>query len=107
MRGPDVAFVSRERLPERAYEEPGFWHLAPDLAVEVISPSNTAAEIHEKVREYLDAGTSLVWVVDPRTRTVAVHRSPGETTVLREGDDVDGGDVLPAFSAAVSELFAR
>lgn len=110
VRGPDVSFVARDRIPPEGFSK-GFWRLAPDLAVEVVSPSNSAAEIQEKVLEYLEAGTRIVWVVQPRTRTVAVHRSrtalddPGAGQVLGEGDGLDGDDVLPGFRLEVGDLF--
>lgn len=104
VRAPDVAFVREERL---TFDPKRFAPIAPDLAVEVISPSNTMSEIHEKVLDYLDAGTRLVWVVDPGPRTVAVYRSRGEIRLLSEADEIDGGDVLPGFRTKVSELFGR
>lgn len=106
VRAPDVAFVARGRLPEGDLPT-GFGRLAPDLTVEIVSPSNTAAEIRAKVLDYLDAGTRAVWVVDPATRTVEVCRSREEIRILREADDLEGGDVLPGFRIEVSELFVR
>jgi len=106
VRGPDVAFISKERLPPGDVPT-GFWPLAPDLAVEVLSPSNTAAEMQQKVLEYLEAGSRLVWVVDPRSRTVTVWRPPSRGSVLREEEVLDGGDVLPGFRVEVAEIFGR
>ena len=103
VRAPDAAFVARERLPE---DRAGFARLAPDLAVEVVSPSNTVAEVHDKVCDFLDAGTRLVWIVEPRRRTVMVYRSRDDIRLLTEDDELDGGDVLPGFSVRVGELFA-
>lgn len=80
--------------------------MAPDLAVEVVSPSNTAAEIREKVLEYLACGSRLVWVVDPATRSVSAYRSRTEIRLLTEGDVLEGADVLPGFRLAITELFA-
>jgi len=105
VRAPDVAFVSRDRLPSPE-EFVGFGRLAPDFAVEIVSPSNTAAEILDKVEDYLEAGTRLVWVVEPRRRTVTEYRSRHEIRLLRERDAMDGHDVLPGFSLTVAELFA-
>jgi Uma2 family endonuclease len=93
VRGPDLAFVSDERVPEGAFGF-GFWHLAPDLAIEVLSPSNRRAEIEEKIADYLGAGTRLVWVVDPATRTVTVHEPGAAARVLGSGDVLDGEPVL-------------
>jgi Uma2 family endonuclease len=103
VRAPDVAFVRQERL---AFDPKKFAPLSPDLAVEVVSPSNTMSEIHEKVLDYLEAGTRLVWVVDPRPRTVVVYRSRDEIRLLTRADELDGGDVLPGFRVKVAELFA-
>jgi Uma2 family endonuclease len=102
VRAPDVAFVSEERL---TFDPKRFAPLAPDLTVEVVSPSNTMSEIHEKVLDYLDAGTRLVWVVDPGPRTIVVYRSRDEIRLITEDGEIDGGDVLPGFRLKVSELF--
>jgi Uma2 family endonuclease len=104
VRGPDVAFISAKRFP-KAGAPSGFWRFAPDLAVEIVSSSNTATEIQEKVLEYLESGATLVWVVDPRIRTVTVFRSRTEVRVLTDGEILDGADVLPGFQLEVSELF--
>lgn len=106
VRGPDIAFIAEENLPEEGIPF-GFWRVPPDLAVEVLSPSNTAADIQEKVLEYLAAGTGLVWVVDPRTRSVASYRGRKDVQLLTEDDTLDGGDVLPGFTLPISHLFAR
>lgn len=104
VRGPDVAFIAEERLPAEGIPV-GFWPLAPDLAVEVVSPSNSAAEIQEKVLDYLAVGTRLVWVVDPDTGSVTVYRSRDDVRVRTKGDALDGGDVLPGFRLEVTDLF--
>jgi Uma2 family endonuclease len=104
VRGPDVAFLAREHLPSRGAPK-GFWRIAPDLAVEVLSPSNTATEIQKKVLEYLEAGTCLVWVVDPDTRSVTIYRSRNDVQVLTDKDALDGAGILPGFRLAISELF--
>jgi Uma2 family endonuclease len=77
----------------------------PDLAVEILSPSNTASDIHEKVLDYLAAGVRLIWIVDPRTRSVAVHSGETPITIAREGDLLDGRDVVPGFTLEVADLF--
>ncbi len=104
VRAPDVAFVSKERF---AGDRPpdGFVETAPDLAVEVVSPSDDAASINAKVEEYFAAGTRLVWVVYPATRSVAVYRAPTLTEVRREGDTLDGYPVFEDFQTPVSDLF--
>lgn len=104
VRAPDVAFVHADRLPPREAREK-YLPLAPDLAVEVLSPWDRAGEVLEKVLEYLSAGTRLVWVVAPRRRTVTVHYPDRTARILTEGDELDGGDVLPGFKVAVAELF--
>lgn len=106
VRGPDIAFIAREHLSEGGLPD-GYWTIPPDLAVEVVSPSNTRAEIREKVLEYLSAGTRLVWVVEPRTRSVTVYRSRTDVRVLKDPDTLSGLDVLPGFTLAVAELFAQ
>lgn len=105
VRGPDVAFIAEERLGSGIPK--GFWTIPPDLAIEIVSPSDTAAEIQEKVLEYLTAGTRLVWVVDPDNRSVTAYRSRDDIHLLTEADELDGADVLPGFRLAVSELFSR
>ena len=105
VRAPDVAFVTASRLPVGTTAIKGFASLAPDLAVEVVSPSTTRRGMREKVRDYLDAGTRLVWVLDPGDLTLRVCRADGSETSLRRGDDVDGEDVLPGFRAAMAEFF--
>ena len=103
VRAPDFAFVSRERLPEVTSPR-GFGIGAPDLAAEVVSPGDSYSEVEEKVLDWLRAGTRLVWVVDPRTRTVAVHDASGNVSILT--DVLTGGNVLPGFECRISDLFA-
>lgn len=101
---PDVAFVSTERMPPRARRR-HFVDGPPDLAVEVMSPSNSVHDINERVLDYLNAGTRLVWVVEPVLQTVTVW-TPDRTARLLTADDVlDGGDVLPGFTVRVGDLF--
>lgn len=104
VRVPDVAFVRAERLPPKD-DQGGFLRLAPDLAVEVISPSERPSEIAAKVAMYLDAGVQLIWLVDSRTRTVTIHAPERDVRILGGNDEIDGGDVLPGFSVAVADLF--
>lgn len=100
--GPDLAFVRRERLPADLDAWP---ELAPDLVVEVVSPSQSGPSIEEKVALYLAVGVLLVWVVDPRRRTVHVCRADGSDVLLTEQDELDGEDVLPGFGLPVAQLF--
>jgi Uma2 family endonuclease len=104
VRIPDVAFVREERMPPRE-ERRRFLELAPDIAVEVVSPSDSANEVHEKVLEYLDAGVQLVWVVHPIRRTVTVFSPDRVARVLDENATLDGGDILSGFTLAVSDIF--
>jgi Uma2 family endonuclease len=104
VRAPDASFVAKERLP-RGPAPKGHVPLAPDLAVEVVSPTNRWTEVAAKVRDYLDAGTRLVWIVDPPLRTVTVHRPGGAWIVRGEDDALDGEDVVPGFRVRVGDLF--
>ncbi|MFQ5889633.1 MAG: Uma2 family endonuclease [Gemmatimonadota bacterium] len=106
VRGPDAAFIAAGRLPPEGIPI-GFWPMAPNLAVEVVSPSDTAAEIQEKVLEYLEAGTELVWVVQASSRSVTVWHPSREARVFGEGEVLDAGDVLPGFELEVAEIFRR
>jgi Uma2 family endonuclease len=105
VRIPDVAFFSRERLPGGGMPGEPIPLLVPDLAVEVISKSNTRKEMEDKLREYFEKGVRLVWYVRPRLRVVDVYTSPERFTRLTASMQLDGGDVLPGFSVRVGELF--
>lgn len=104
VRGADVAFLSHERLGGRIPEK--FFHGAPDLAVEVLSPSDEADAIQQKVQDYLDGGARLVWVVAPRQKTVTVYRTDGSARLLREHEALEGEHVLPELSIPLADLFA-
>jgi Uma2 family endonuclease len=104
VRAPDVAFVSRDRV-EAVGEVEGFWPEAPQLAVEVISPGDNYADVEEKVFDWLDAGTKMVVVINPRQRSATVYKSPTDITTLTGADVLDGGDVVPGFELAVQEIF--
>ena len=104
VRGADVAFVSASRLPPTGLPT-RYWEGAPDLAVEVVSPGDTVDEVEEKVADYLEAGARMVWVVNPRRRTVIVHRPGAQPLVLRAGDVLDGDDVVPGFRLDVTDIF--
>lgn len=107
VRIPDVAYASWGRIPARRVPTEPVPDLAPNLAVEVLSESNTPKEMEKKSREYFDAGVELVWIVDPVARTVEVYTSPRKPTVLHESDTLDGGVVLPGFSLSLRELFSE
>jgi Uma2 family endonuclease len=104
VRGPDLAVIKSENLPREGLPE-GYWTRAPDVAIEILSPSNSAVEIQEKVLDYLTAGSRLVWVADPHSRSVIVYGSGHENRLLTLGDDLEGGDVLPRFRIALADLF--
>lgn len=104
-RGPAVAFLSRDRFPGGRFPQDAYPALAPDLAVEVLSPGNTKAEMMRKRIEYFHSGVRLVWIVDCRNRSVAVYTSPVGVTVLDEEANITGGDVLPDFRCAVADFF--
>ncbi|MBI4441802.1 MAG: Uma2 family endonuclease [Acidobacteria bacterium] len=105
VRAPDVAFVAKHRLPKEGVPKK-FAEFAPDLAVEVLSPEDTASEVLRKIEEYLAAGVALAWVVDPATRTVTVYRSLRDIQILSADQELDGGTVLPGFRARVAEIFS-
>ena len=101
VRGPDVAFTRRERLPRPS--PLGYAGFAPDLAVEILSPGDRAGEVLAKVADWLSAGTELVWVVDPERRLARVYRQDSETVVAADGA-LEGEDVLPGFSCPLSSI---
>jgi Uma2 family endonuclease len=101
---PDFAFVHRDRIPLTGIPK-GFWPGPPDLAVEVVSPTDTLFDVEEKVDEWLAAGVAMVWVVNPKRKTVTVYRSPTSSTILTVNDELDGQDVVPGFRCRVSDLF--
>ena len=105
VRGPDVSFVSNERLSDG--NPWGYFTGAPDLAVEVVSPNDTSTEISEKVAEYLAAGTQLVVVVDPDVGTITKHPAHGNITRLGECDTLALDDIMPGFECAAADIFGR
>jgi Uma2 family endonuclease len=100
---PDVAFVRAGRW---SANKPGYPMVAPDLVVEVASPSQTGPSVEEKTAIYLAAGVRLIWIIDPERRAVRVHRADGTELLRSEHDDIDGEDVLPGFRLPVAQLFA-
>ena len=104
VRVPDASFVRAERLPPGGLG-PGLLKLAPDLAIEVLSPSETASELEEKLDDFLTSGTPLIWVVDPVRRTVRIVSSDAPVRILHEGDVLDGGSVVPGFTMPVADIF--
>lgn len=107
VRVPDVAFFAWTSLPGGKRPRQPVPALAPDLAVEVLSKTNRRREIERKLREYFAAGTRLVWLIDPRTRTARVHTAPGRSTNVGPEGTLDGGDVLPGLALPLRDLFAE
>jgi Uma2 family endonuclease len=105
VRAPDVGFIAKARLSGPTSER--YFPGAPDLAVEVVSPSDTASEIHNKVFDYLRAGTRLVWVVYPQSRTLAVYGPDAPTRFLESDGVLDGGEVLPGLALPLREVFKK
>jgi Uma2 family endonuclease len=103
VRSPDLSFVASGRFPDER-EPIGFPALAPDLAVEVLSPNDRHSEVFEKVGEYLDVGTRLVWVIDPEKRTAAAYRSMTDVRMIGETDALDGEDVVPGFACPLKNV---
>jgi Uma2 family endonuclease len=104
VRAPDVPFIRTVQIPPTGLPRQ-FWNIAPDLVVEVVSPSDTRAEVLAKVREWIEAGVRTVWVAYPISRTIEVVRSLQERVTLGIGATLDGGDVVPGFSCPVAEIF--
>lgn len=107
VRIPDVAFTSWDRLPGRRYPTTPIPRLAPNLAAEVLSRSNTPGEMAVKRQDYFTAGVELVWEIDPVARTVVVYTSVTHLTTLSAPDTLDGGLILPGFTLPLQELFAE
>lgn len=102
IRGIDISYFSMERTPDPLSD--GWLEGAPDLAVEVISPSNTVSDINLKIRQLLEAGARAMWIVDPATRSAQVHSAQG-IRIFQSDDTMIGGDVLPDFSIKVADIF--
>jgi Uma2 family endonuclease len=104
LRAPDVSFVRKDRAP-RGEDEWRFARLAPDLAIEVLSPTDSRAAALRTGVMYIEAGVRLVWIVDPMRRVIVVLSPDDLPVTLAEGDTLDGGDVLPGFAAPVADVF--
>jgi Uma2 family endonuclease len=107
VRIPDLSFIAWERLPGRESPKDPIPDLAPDLAVEVLKEGNTKAEMARKVREYFEAGVTLVWLIDPRKRTARVFSALEKSVLVRADQALNGGDVLPGFVLILSDLLDR
>jgi len=105
LRAPDLHFVSKARLAKEGITQK-FADYPPDLAVEVLSPEDTASEIQKKVEEYLAGGVPLVWVVDPANQKVTVYRSLQDIKILSADQELDGGEVISGFRTKIANIFA-
>ena len=105
IRAPDAAFVTQDRLPEEGLPT-GYFEGAPDLAVEVLSPDDRPRDVRQKANDWLQAGSRLVWVIDPGTRSVTVYSSPEAFQELTEDDSLEGEHVIPGFACSIRGLFS-
>lgn len=104
VRAADVSFVAAARINPSA-RTAGYWDGAPDLAVEVVSPGDLIDEVEEKVDDYLNAHTRLIWIVNPRRRTITIYRPDQKPRILVESDTLSGEDVIQGFECRVAEAF--
>ena len=104
-RVPDIAFVSFARFPASGEDESSRWHIAPDLAVEVISPTDDYEDVQEKITEYFTFGVNQVWIISPESRTLSVYFSRTNVRILTETDELDSEEILPGFKMNLSEIF--
>jgi len=104
VRAPDVSFIRKDRMPNPP-PQTGFWPIAPDLVVEVVSPTDSAQEIQLKVDDYLSAGVHIVWLIYPKTRSAMEFRG-SQARRLAVTDNLDGGDVVPGFALPIASIFA-
>lgn len=104
VRRPDVSFVIQQRIRETPEDD--YFMGSPELAIEVVSPSESAENLHIKIRQYLQFGAKQIWVLYPKTKTLEVHQPRVPTATLEQSDTLDGGDLLPGFSVKVADLFA-
>jgi Uma2 family endonuclease len=107
VRAPDVSFIRWERLPGRGSAKPPIYAVAPDLAAEVISESNTSTEMDRKLQDYFLAGVRLVWHIEPISRTARAYTAADQWTDIGPDDSLSGGEVLPGFELPLPQLFAR
>ena len=106
VRYPDVGFISWARIPDEEMPSDAIGKIIPDLAIEVLSRSNTVAEIELKLDHYFEAGVRLAWIIDPKMQTVDVYSSRRRVKHLEATDELDGGKVLPGFKLSLAELFS-
>lgn len=103
VRAPDVGFICADRVPRERTR--GFFLGPPDLAVEVVSPSDRAGELLTKVQDWLAAGCRVVWVADPSSQTISIHRCSRETALLTIADELTDDAILPGFRLPVADVF--
>jgi Uma2 family endonuclease len=101
---PDVAFVAADRIPPEGEPE-GMWPFAPDLAVEILSPTDLHEKVSGKVREYFAAGVQQVWLISPQYKTVTIYQSPTQVRMLTEDDELISDEIVPGFRCRLHELF--
>jgi Uma2 family endonuclease len=106
VRKPDVSFVPYGRFPGGVLPK-GWSKIRPDLAVEVVSPNETVYELDDKLSDYESVGVPLIWVINPKSRTVTIRRSDGTVSYLHENEDLSGEDVIPGFRCSVREIFPQ
>lgn len=104
VRAPDVFLLSLDRLPGGRMPN-GYLEVVPDLIIEIVSPHDAAADVHDKIQEWLEAGAVLVWAIYPRSRSIVVHRAGGEARIYRVGDTLEALPVLPGFALPVARIF--
>jgi Uma2 family endonuclease len=105
VRKPDTSFIAAGRMSRDEYYEEGHCQVVPDLVVEVVSPTDIAEELEDKIEEWLAAGAKLLWEIYPNSRTVRAHRPDGTITLLRAADTLTAPDILPGFACPVGDLF--
>lgn len=101
---PDIGFIAADRIPNEGQPK-GMWEIAPDLAVEVISPNDVYAKVLQKVDDYLEAGVQQVWLVLPEQQSITIYRSPFDVTVFQDEMELVSEDLLPGFRCNLSDIF--
>jgi Uma2 family endonuclease len=107
VRIPDVSFIAWKHLPGGTFPNDPIANLSPDLAIEVLSPGNTKREIALKLRDYFQAGTTLVWIIDPKSQTAEAYTSPDRKSKIAKNAALDGGTLLPGLRISLKDLFAK
>lgn len=105
-RAPDVSFIAKMRLQEARQEPMEFFKGAPDLAIEILSPNNTRAEMEGRLRDYFESGAQIAWIIDPETESAEICNSLTNRRLLGPGGELDGESLLPGFKCKLNEPFA-